>query len=271
MLGTLSGTSDLVSLWAIFQSSGEVFSSEWVNTSSSPVGRMYSHSSGICWQAPYSPSSGYGTWTETSTGPLGVSCMSVSSAAWYTRAIGLTDSATYTGAGSISSGYIGISHMVHETGSNVVFGGELDGRTLSNYLSQGKPVQGEIYIVSTSNSVETLVATTENSTRSQLYSSSAVDAGSVGGLTGSSALTLRDELGTFSTLWSGSATVAQAEINGFVSHRCPSNSSAAFIAVGCGYASADRFLQINIASQKALSLQRLDTTAADLELLMVTF
>ena len=238
MLGMLSGTTDLGSLWAMVQITGEVFSAEWVNTSATPVGRMYNNDTGLCWQAPYSAASGYGEWAESNTGPLGASCASVSSTEWYTKANTLSGGSTYTSAGAISSGYIGILHMVHEPVNGIVFGGELDGRTLSNAMNKGKPVQGEIYVVSTSNSEETLVATTETSVQSQLYSSSAVDAGTVGGLTGSSAQTLRTQFGNFATIWSNSATVALAESSGLVSQRCPSASSdetiglAAYIAVG---------------------------------------
>ena len=266
MLGTVSGTSDLVSLWALFQSTGEVFSAEWVNTSSSPVGRMYSHSLGLCWQATYSSASGYGTWVQSTTGPLGESCTSVSNATWYTKASSLTGGGNYSSAGSISSGYMGVRYMVHESANNVVFGGELDGRTLSIALSKGKPEQGEIYIVSTSNLEETLVATTETSVQTQLYSSSAVDTGSVGGLTGSSAQTLQTQLGSFATLWSNSETVTLAESNGLVSQRCPSAPSDQVDSVRA-------FIVIDpqekaFASQQPSAIQRFNTSS-DLQLLMV--
>ena len=116
----------------------------------------------------------------------------------------MNSGATYTGADTISSGYMGIVHMVHQTSDNVVVGGEMDGRTLSEWLSKGKPVEGEIYVVSTSNSEETLVSSTEASAQAQLQSLFAVDPGSVGGLTGSSAQTLQSQLGTFTSLWSKS-------------------------------------------------------------------
>ena len=278
MLGMLSGTTDLGSLWAMVQVTGEVFSTEWVNTSSTPVGRMYNHDTGLCWQAPYSAVSGYGEWAESNTGPLGASCASVSSTEWYTKANTLSGGSTYTSAGTISSGYIGILHMVHESVNGIVFGGELDGRTLSIAMNDGKPVQGEIYVVSTSNSEETLVATTETSVQSQLYSSSAVDAGTVGGLTGSSAQTLRTQFGNFATIWSSSATVALAESSGLVSQRCPSTNTAAYIAVGCDHA-RDTGFNADFASRvvstmqnnprQAVSLQQFNTAVTGLQLLMV--
>jgi hypothetical protein len=169
---------------------------------------------------------------------------------------------------------MGILHMVHDSARGMVFGGELDGRTLGSWLAKGKPVEGEIYVVSTSNAVETLITTTETAVQSQLYSTTIVDAGSVGGLTGSSAQALQTELGSFSTLWSHSATVAMAESQGFVEQRCPSNTSKAFIAIGCDEARETGFA-LDLRSirdpQPAISLQRLETTAADLKLLLVSF
>ena len=85
--------------------------------------------------------------------------------------------------------------MVHATTKNVVFGGELDGRTLSQKLTAGKPLEGEIYVVSVDKSgAETLVAATEASVQSQLASSVVVDPASVGGLTGSSATSVEQSL-----------------------------------------------------------------------------
>ena len=260
------------------QGEGHVFSSEIQQQSVNPIGMIYRHDTGLCWQAPYSAASGYGEWAESNTGPLGASCASVSSTEWYTKANTLSGGSTYTSAGAISSGYIGILHMVHEPVNGIVFGGELDGRTLREWLNKGKPVQGEIYVVSTSNSEETLVATTETSVQSQLYSSSAVDAGTVGGLTGSSAQTLRTHFGNFATIWSSSATVALAESSGLVSQRCPSDQSAAYIAVGCDHArdsgfradAAGRVIStMQNTPRQAVSLQRFNTTVTGLQLLMV--
>ena len=59
-------------------------------------------------------------------GPLGTSCAAVSNAAWYTQAGSMSDGATYTGASTISSGYIGIQHMMHQATNNIVVGGELE-------------------------------------------------------------------------------------------------------------------------------------------------
>ena len=260
LLGILSSSTELVSLWIYF-GTGEVFSAEWTNSSAVPVGRMYSPSAAVCWQAPYSASSGYGAWTEASIGPLGVSCGAVSSAAWYTKASAMNSGATYTGADTVSSGYMGIIHMVHQTSDNVVVGGEMDGRTLSNVLAEGKPVEGEIYVVSTSNSEETLVSSTEASAQAQLQSLLAVDPGSVGGLTGSSAQTLQSQLGTFTSLWSKSESVSMADSHGLVSQRCPSEASVAYVAVG----SEQEF----VSTQTPASLQRFNTTSM-LQLVLVT-
>ena len=258
----------------IVQGAGHVFSSEVGSSSGLPIGRVYRHDTGLCWQATYSSTSGYGSWAQSETGPLGEHCGSVATATWYTQANALSNGATYTGAGTVSSGYMGILHMVHDSARGMVFGGELDGRTLGSWLAKGKPVEGEIYVVSTSNAVETLIATTETAVQSQLYSTALVDAGSVGGLTGSSAQALQTELGSFSTLWSHSATVAMAESQGFVEQRCPSNTSTAFIAIGCDKARETGFA-LDLRSirdpQPAISLQRLETTAADLKLLLVSF
>ena len=225
-----------------------------------PIARLYRNDTGLCWQASYSASSGYGAWVETSTGPLNTSCATVSSATWYVRANSMNSGATYTGTGSISSGYMGFIHMVHQPGSGVVVGGEMDGRTLSEELAKGKPAHGEVYVVSTSNAQETLVASTEASAQSQLLSPSAVEAGSVGGLTGTSAQTLQSQLGTFTSVWSHSASVSMAEEHGLVSQRCPSNTSAAYIAIGPEKRA--------FTSQQTSSLQRLNNT--DLQLLLVT-
>ena len=229
MLGVVFSTSDLVSLWAVFNSS-DVFSAEWVSSSSKPVGRMYSR--GICWEAPYSSRTGYGPWAQTAIGPLGTSCTTVTSAPWYTRAASLSPGANSTDAGTISSGHIGITHMTHENSRNVVFGGEMDGRTLSNNLNSGKPVQGEIYVVSATESSETLVATTESITESQLQSTSAVDPSMVRKLTGSSASSLKSSFGSFFQMWTRSATVPMADSYGQVATRCPSSTSSAYVALG---------------------------------------
>ena len=268
MLGTVFSTRDLVSLWAAFNT-GEVLSAEWVSTSSTPVGRMYSPSSGLCWQASYSSSTGYGTWAQTTTGPLNTSCAAVTSAAWYTNATTLSSGANSTAAGTISSGYIGITHMIHETSHNVVFGGEMDGRTLSNSLNHGKPVQGEIYVVSATESSATLVAATESTVQSQLESTFAVDPTIVGNLAGSSASSLESSFGSFFQMWSRSASVSMADSYGQVATRCPSSTSPAYIALGASnslYSSVqtsslqrfqtDTNLQLMLVSSKA---QTLDT------------
>lgn len=259
MLGVLSSDPDMLSLWML-SDSGEAISAERVSNQSSTVGRMYSPSSGLCWQATYSSTSGYGLWAQSETGPLGEHCGSVASATWYTQANALSIGATYTGAGTVSSGYMGILHMVHDSVRGMVFGGELDGRTLGSWLAKGKPVEGEIYVVSTSNAVETLIATTETAVQSQLYSTTIVDAGSVGGLTGSSAQALQTELRSFSTLWSHSATVAMAESQGFVEQRCQSSneSTAVYIAVA----------PYTFSSQPASAIQRFHSLS-HIQLLMV--
>ena len=192
---------------------------------------MYSHSTNLCWQANYSASTGYGTWEQSTTGPLGVSCSSVTSATWYTTATSLSGGATSTTAGPISSGYIGITHMRHEATQNAVFGGEMDGRTLSTNLQAGKPVEGEIYIVSTTGSVETLLTTTEVDASQHLRSTSVVDAASVGGLTGDSASILQSDRDSFTNLWTHSSTVEDAESRGYVSQRCPSATTNAYMSI----------------------------------------
>ena len=152
MAGIMSTTTDLVSHWVVL-STGSIFSAEWTTVSTTkPTLRMYSHSTQLCWQTIYSSSTGYSAtstnqWTQTSTGPLGVACSSVTSASWYTTAQGLSNGATSTTVSTISSGYIGITYMKHESSQNAVFGAELDGRTLSNELTLGKPSLGSVYIV----------------------------------------------------------------------------------------------------------------------------
>ena len=256
-MGVLFATSDISSLWAVM-TTGEVVTAEWVPTSNSPVTRMYSTATGLCWEAPYSSTSGYDTWTQTSTGPLGADCSSVTSTAWYTRASSLTAGASSTGTGTISSGYVGITHMLHEATLDAVFGAELDGRTLSIHLAKGKPVRGEIYVVSTTDSVDTLVASTE--AYDTLESSSNVDPASAGGLTGSSAASLQSSFGSFSTQWERSVSVSVAESYGQVAHRCPSDTSRAYIAID------DEFLS----SKPSSSLQRLEAGNTTLQLLVVT-
>lgn len=234
MLGLIASTTDLATLYAVL-GSGSVFSAEWIPTSKKPVGRMYSHSTGLCWQATYSAVTGYGSgatngWTQTTTGPLGVSCSAVTSASWYTSAQGLSSGGTSVSAGTISSGYIGITYMMHESTNNAVFGGEMDGRTLSNQLNKGKPIEGEMYIVS-AGAAETLVATTETSVQPQLQRTSSLDPTSVGGLTGSSSATLQSSRDSFTNLWSGSATVAEADTAGYVATRCPSETTNAYVSI----------------------------------------
>ena len=271
LLGILRGSSELATLWFRF-STGEVFSAEWVADSSTPVGFLYDPSAVLCWRVPYSASSGYGSWEQSSTGPLGTSCAAVSNAAWYTQAVSMSDGATYTGASTISSGYIGIQHMMHQVANNIVVGGELDGRTLSAELNKGKPAQGEVYVISTSNSVETLVATTEASAQTQLLSASAVDPSSVGGLTAGSSIALKAELGAFSSIWLHSESVASAESHGLVSQRCPSDTSAAYIAIGCSTA-RDSGISLDPSrsgsGKQAISLQRLSMPESNVQLLLV--
>ena len=182
----------------------------------------------------------------------------------------MSSGANYTGADTISSGYMGIVHMVHQTSDNIVVGGEMDGRTLSTLLVEGKPAQGEIYVVSTSNSQETLISSTEASAQAQLLSSSAVDPGSVGGLTGSSAQTLQSQLGTFASLWSNSESVSMADSHGLVSQRCPSSASNAYVAIGCKAARAGGMSIPEIGTyDQAISLQRLSLASSDLQLMLV--
>ena len=78
-MGVLKTNPDVATLWTVF-STGEVFSAEWVTTSAQPVCRMYSKQSGLCHEANYSDTSGFGTFAQSSAGPLGVDCSSVTSA-----------------------------------------------------------------------------------------------------------------------------------------------------------------------------------------------
>eukprot|EP00656_Telonema_subtile_P049577 TRINITY_DN6198_c0_g4_i1.p1 TRINITY_DN6198_c0_g4~~TRINITY_DN6198_c0_g4_i1.p1 ORF type:complete len:2110 (-),score=325.82 TRINITY_DN6198_c0_g4_i1:69-6398(-) len=231
LLGILSSNTDMASLW-VRSTGGEVFSAEWISTSSTPVGRMYSPANGLCWQAPYSTSTGYGTWVQTTTGPLGVNCSSVSSAGWYTSAATLTTSVASTE--SISSGHLGVLYMVPEASTGIVFGGEMDGRTLSAKLQHGKPVEGEIYVVGVSQAGDTLVAATEASAQTQLQSVGLVAPSAVGGLTGSSAKNLESRYGSLFGIWSHSSTVSSADAQGQVAQRCPSDTTAAYIAISGG-------------------------------------
>jgi hypothetical protein len=154
--------------------------------------------------------------------------------------------------------------MVHATTQNAIFGGELDGRTLSQKLVAGKPVEGEIYVVSVDNAgVETLLAATEASVHSHLIRIR-VDPDSVGGLTGSSASSVEQSLGSWSSLWSRSESVLMAESYGYVSHRCPSNTTGSYVAIsgGNGYLSGD------FSQKSATSLQRFNTFSG-LQLVLV--
>ena len=252
---------------------GHVFSSELNATSSRlPIAKLYRHDTGMCWQAAYSASSGYGAWAETATGPLGVNCAAVKSAAWYLKASSMDGGATYTAADTISTGYMGVTHMIHKVGNGVVVGGEMDGRTLSQWWLNGKPVQGEIYLVSTSNSEETLIASTEANTQLKLQNPSPVDPGSVGGLTGTSAKMVQSQLGSFGSVWSRSASVAVAQSHGLVSQHCPSSTTSAYIAIGCESARETSF-GIDLSSmwkdEPSISVQQLDTPSNELQLLLV--
>ena len=221
----------------------------------------YSPKGGLCWEAPYSSITGYDKWAQTATGPLDTPCAAVTSAAWYLSAMALSSGANSTTTGTISSGYIGITHMVHETSHNVVFGGEMDGRTLSNNLNHGKPVQGEIYVVSATASLETLVAATESTIQSQLESTSAVDPAAVGNLVGSSASSLKSSFGSFFQMWSRSASVPMADSHGQVATRCPSSTSPAYIAIAAG--------ESWFSGKTSSSLQHFQTDT-DLQLMLVS-
>ena len=223
-------------------------------TATSIVARVYRHDTHSCYEANYSSSTGYSSWQLTNTGPLGVDCASVTNTEWYARAANLTTSSpasgpsvsTLTYAGSISSGYMGITHMTHDPTLGVVFGAELDGRTLSNQLTKGKPTRGEMYLVYTGGSVDTLLATTEQQLQATLESAEPVDPASVGGLTGASAANLESSFGSFSTMYARSESVSMAESYGQVAQRCPSRTTNAYVAV------EDEFLS----SHPSSSLQR---------------
>jgi hypothetical protein len=248
------------SIFAVWRATGNVFSAEVISTNQ-PVGKLYRNDTGLCYEASYSAISGFGAFAPSSTGPLGAACINITSAAWYTSAQAMSGGAKSTTTGPTSSGYIGITYMVHDTTSNAVFGGEMDGRTLSALLNPGKAVEGEIYVVSTTDSVETLLATTETSAQASLASNVTVDATTVGGLTGSSASELQSTLSSFSQLWSRSASVSMAESYGQVAEHCPSSTTAAYIAV----AAEDEYMS----SRESISLQRFNSTG-QLQLLLVS-
>ena len=249
------------SLFTAWKQQGHVFSSEYDESKMpTPIAHLYRHDTGLCWEAPYSSSAGYGTWVQTTTGPLATPCAAVTTAAWYIAATSLSNGANSTVTGTISSGYIGITHMLHERTLDVVFGGEMDGRTLSTNLNHGKPVQGEIYVVSAAESSNTLVAATESTVESQLHSSLRVDPTSVGHLTGSSASSLELSFGSFSQMWSRSLNVPLADSYGQVAVRCPSSKSGAYVAIGAG--------DSVYSSIQSSSLQRFQTDTS-LQLLLV--
>ena len=153
--------------------------------------------------------------------------------------------------------------QVAKTSDNsIVFGTELDGSTLSSYLSQAKPTLGETYIVSTGSSTTSLLASTETAVALQLQAAtSTVDPTSVGGLTGSSASSLQSDLNTFKNLWTRSETVAMAQQYGQVASTCPSSTTVAYMAIDPNYGVS--------ASTPSSSIQRFVTTIADLELVIV--
>lgn len=241
MLGAQSANTEVISQWLMANQS--VFSTEWVASSSKPVGRIYNHDNATCWQAPYKQSTGYGAWVQSDTGPLGVACSSVTAATWYINAQVLSSNANKTYTGPVSSGYTGITHMVHDNTLDVVFGGEMDGRTLSQHLMAGKPVQGEIYVVSVTGSTASLIAATEANVQLGLEPHSA------GGLVGDSASNLESSVASWSDLWAWSATAASAESRGYVAQSCPSETTAAYVAVAAG----SKFLS---SEKPATSIQR---------------
>jgi hypothetical protein len=152
--------------------------------------------------------------------------------------------------------------MVHEQTLDVVFGGEMDGRTLSTSLTHGKPVQGEIYIVSATESQQTLVAATESAAQSQLQSATAVNPSTAGSLTAASASSLEASFGSFFQMWSRSATVSMADSYGQVAEFCPSSNTSAYVALGAGTAL--------YSSSQPSAVQRFQTTSKLKLLLVVT-
>lgn len=255
-----TGTSG--NLYVVWTGTGNVLSAEITDNATSPTARLYRHDSGLCWEAPYSSSTGYGTWVQTNTGPLGVSCSAVTSAGWYTAAGNLGSGTPQHTVGAVSSGYVGVTYMMRESTQNAVFGAELDGRTLRKRLNDGKPVKGEVYIVSSTDSTETLVTTTESSAQSQLQSSVMVNPSSVGGLTGSSASALQAAYSTFGLIWERSESVSLAERYGQVAFNCPSPMNA--------YVSTAATPEFQLLSDNpSVSLQRYNTTTT-LQLLSVS-
>ena len=231
------------SLFTVWQNAGHAYSSEIADNQTQPIARLYRHDTRLCWQAPYNQSTGYGAWVQSDTGPLGVACSSVTDATWYINAQVLSSNANKTYTGPVSSGYTGITHMVHDNTLDVVFGGEMDGRTLSQHLMAGKPVQGEIYVVSVTGSTASLIAATEANVQLGLEPHSA------GGLVGDSASNLESSVASWSDLWAWSATAASAESRGYVAQSCPSETTAAYVAVAAG----SKFLS---SEKPATSIQR---------------
>ena len=69
-------------LFTTWKVQGHAFSVEYNESEiEAPVAHLYRHDSGLCWEAAYSSSTGYGTWAQTTSGPLNTSCAAITSAA----------------------------------------------------------------------------------------------------------------------------------------------------------------------------------------------
>ena len=226
----------------------------------------------MSWQAPYNKDSGFDAskWSETTYGPLGAgACGLVTSQAWYTTARALGSGESSTAVESISTGWMGVRYMRQQTksgGDSIVFGAELDSRTINTYAALGKPTEGEVYMVSTTGSGTTLLAATEASVASQLQTTAnEVHPTSVGNLTltGLSSSTLQLSHGSFQQIWDNSATTALATAARLAVEFCPSAS-----AEYPSYSSVapERSLHIDLPSS---TVRRLNSSVPELELLIV--
>ena len=90
------------SLFVVWQDVGSALSAQ--TDGGSVTAHLYRSDTSLCWEAPFNSATGYGTWVQSSTGPLGASCSSVTGATWYTRAMGLNNNSTSTLVESISTG-----------------------------------------------------------------------------------------------------------------------------------------------------------------------
>ena len=276
MLGILNSTdhhsANLKSIYAVMAkavpsdpTSCSVFSAEWTDDKSAPlVGRMFDYSTRKCYQTTYSHSTGYSTWSEVynGAGPLGDKCTTITNEAWYTSACSLAAQSSNVTVGPLNNAGMGIQYVERSNINQPAFGAQMAAALkMSTQLSKGKPVEGEVYVVSTTGSTTTLLSSTEANVALQLQAASSdVDPASAGGLTGLSASSLQSSLSTFDNLWSRSESIATATEHGQLAMRCPSSTTTAYIAIAPDPSS----------STPSTSLHRFDSSMKDLDLMLVT-